>query len=566
MFLWLLAGWLLAPPVLSQEAEQQEEQEGAYLETVEVTVVNVEVFVTDKKGNQITGLSRDDFEVYEDGRPVSITNFYAVEGRRTLPTAAEKRRATDSQAAEARSGQPPPRRAETPAIAEDRRLHLVVYVDNFNIRPHNRNRVFRRLREFLLSRLDESDRTMLVSYDRSLHIRQQFTSDPQLIAAALFDLEKVTGYGVQTDSERRDILRDIGDADELRDVRWRVRQFAESQYNDLSFTIDAMEEIITSLGGLPGRKAILYVSDGIPLTPGEELYYALNQKFQNSSPLSEAREFDASRKFRQLAAQANTSEVTFYAIDAAGLRTPSSVDVRLSTEGAATAAGAMDNVFVNNIHTPLILLATQTGGQAFYNTNDVGPGLARMAGDFDSYYSLGYSPAHSGTGRYYKIEVKVKRKGLRVRHRTGYRDQPVHVRMTDGTRSTLLYGLSDNPLGIQVAVGAANLVEKNRYDVPIMVAIPLNKVVLVPLSEVHEARLRLYFGVLDEKGNLSDVHEVPYPVQISNDQIDSSMGGHIPFRTQLRMRPGPHRITVGVWDQLAAERSFVSTSVTVGQQ
>ncbi len=90
---------------------------------------------------------------------------------------------------------------------EDQRLRLVVYIDNFNLRPFNRNRVMRELRAFLGQKLSRDDQIMLVTYDRELHVRRPFTSDPGLIASALNDLEKISAQGVHADSERREVLR-----------------------------------------------------------------------------------------------------------------------------------------------------------------------------------------------------------------------------------------------------------------------------------------------------------------------------------------------------------------------
>ena len=77
----------LAWPGLAQESGEISEamdDDGAYVETVDVTVVNLDVYVTDKKGEPVTGLTRDDFEVFENGRPVAISNFFAVEDRRPV--------------------------------------------------------------------------------------------------------------------------------------------------------------------------------------------------------------------------------------------------------------------------------------------------------------------------------------------------------------------------------------------------------------------------------------------------------------------------------------------------
>ena len=557
---WALGTASAAQEIAQVEAETEVQEEGVYIETVDVNVINVEVYVTDKKGNPITGLTRDDFEVFEDKSPVAITNFYAVtEGQRSLP---ETPRPEPVAPTEER-----PKARTEPELPDDQQLHVVVYVDNFNIRPFNRNRVFRRLREFLTDKLERGDRVMLVSYDRTLNFRHPFTTDPQLVASATFELESVTGHAVHLDSERRRILEAISEAQDPLDVSWQVRQFAESGFNDLSFTMDAMNDIIDSLGGLPGRKALVYVSDGLPMTPGEDLFYALTYRFQTQSQLTELREFDASRRFEEMAARANSNRVTFYTIDAGGLRAPtsSSVEYNASTDQAGM-SGFVDSVNIQNLQGTLKLLAEKTGGQAIVNTNDVGDGLTRVASDFRTYYSIGYTPSHSGTGRYYRIDVRVKdRKGLKVRHRVGYRDKPLMARMSDSARSALLYGLENNPLNVVLRLGDPEPADKDLYDLPILVGIPLDSIVLIPRADAFEARVKLYFGAMDDKEKMSDVQEVSVPIRIANADFSESEGKYFPYQTALRMRSGGHRLTVGVFDELSAVSSFVSQAVMVGR-
>jgi VWFA-related protein len=450
-------------------------------------------------------------------------------------------------------------------VPEDQRLHLVIYVDNFNIRPFNRNRVFRRLREFLQSKLSRDDRVMLVSYDRSLHVRHEFTSDAQIIAGSLFELEGLSGFGVQKDSDRRDIVRAIEEATTGIDVTWRVRQYAESTFNDLSFSLDALNEIVSWLAGLPGRKAVLYVSDGLPMVPGEDLFYMVNERFKNeSSVLSMAREFDASRRFQGLTARANSNRVTFYTLDAAGLRAPQTSSVESDIVGTVGVQTFTESVYISNIQAPLLMMTKDTGGQTIYNTNDVGPGLDKVASDFKSYYSLGYTPTHSGSGRYYKIEVKVKRKGLRVRHRQGYRDKPLYTRMEEGTISSLRFGFDSNPLDLKVRLGQGAASEKDQWEVPIVVGIRLDKIVLVSRETFHEARLKLYFGAIDDKGRVSAVQEFPLPLKIPSEEMEANQDKLYVYQDKMRMRSGPHRVAVGLWDELAAEGSFVTQTVVVG--
>ncbi len=543
------------PATAETPDEAQAEGDSAFFETVDVTVVNVEVFVTDKKGNPITGLGRDDFEILEDGRPVTITNFYAVESGRPV--------AGVEPAPEAAPAAP---EAVPAPIPEEQRLNLVVYVDNFNIRPFNRNRVFRRLREFLHDKLDSEDRVMLVTYDRSLHVRHGFTSDSTLIANALFELEEMTGHAIHQDSERRDVLRDIEEAESMGEVQWRVRQYAESLYNDLSFSISALSELVRSLGGLEGRKALLYVSDGLPMSAGEDLYHALQMKFHDSSVLAQSRDYHAGRKYRELAALANANRVTFYTIDAAGLRVYSSVSAERAT--AARNAGLdtmVDSIAISNLQSTLRFLADQTGGLAIVNSNDVGPGLERIAGDFDSYYSLGYTPAHAGDNRFHDIKVKVDRKGLNVRHREGYRDKGLHARMAESTVASLMYGMEKNPLNVAFRVGSGNKDEEGKHFlVPIEVDIPIASIVLVPREAFHEGRLRLFFSAIDEDGDMAEVSEVPIDIRIPSERLEEAREQPYRFQVSLRMRAGGHRLAVGVRDLLGAAESFVTRSVVVG--
>jgi VWFA-related protein len=552
----------LAVPGAAQEAAaggQAEEVEGAaadevFFESVDVNLVNVQVFVTDKKGNPITGLGIDDFELYENKKPVKISNFYAVEGRRPVP---------ESATTSLEVGRTLPETLER--LPESERLYLVVYIDNFNIRPFNRNRVFRRLREFLSQKLERGDRVMLVTYDRSLNYRHPFTSNPELVASALFDLEKLTGHALHYDSEHRDIMQAIEEADSLSEVTYRVSQFAESRHNDMRFTLDALRELVDSLAGVEGRKALLYVSDGLPMTPGEDLFFALQHKFQDTGVLARMRDFDLSRQFTRLTDVANTNEVTFHTIDAAGLRTSFAGSAEMSRYGNTPGLWQVaESMRVHNLQSPLFFLAERTGGTTIYNTNDVGDGLTRVAEAFGTYYSLGYVPGHSGDGRFHKIEVKTKQKGLRVRHRHGYRDKPLPARMADSTLSTLRYGFDRNPLGIALRLGGQEPHERGNYLVDLVIAIPIDNVTLVPRPEFHEARVKLFVAAMDEEGGVADVQEEMVPIRIPLAQLEQAHGANFNYGIRLLMRPGGHRIAIGIRDEIGAESSFISEVVHVG--
>lgn len=551
-----------APTPAQPSAPQQ--NDGFFIDSVNVSVVNVDVHVTDKKGNRVTGLTRDDFQIFEDGRPVAITNFYAVEGGKAVagsepPTGA---------VADAPAGPGAPGAdldaVETP---EDQRLRLVVYIDNFNIRPFNRNRVMRELRAFINEKLSREDQMMLVSYDRSLHVRRTFTSDPHLIASALLELEKVSGHAIHHDSDRRDALRSIEDSENVNEAMMYARSYAQSSFNDLQFSIDALKDITDSLAGLPGRKAILYVSDGLQMIAGQDIFYAVQNKFNTQSTgLTEQFQFDASRRFEELTAQANANRITFYTIDAAGLRTYSSVSAENATGGSPGQGIYVDSVQISNLQSPLQMIAERTGGLAVINSNIVTPQLEKIAGDFNSYYSLGYTPTHHGDGRYHKIEIKLKNKGkgLRVRHRDGYRDKNTESRMSDGTLAALRFPFENNPLGVKIELGQPTRRDDGFYLQPVLVKIPMGKLVMVPREATHEARVRLFIAAVDGEGNTSEVQQVPLPISIPGAEVEAAKGKDYVYSVSLLMRGGDQKVAVGVRDDVAAESSFVSRSLRVG--
>lgn len=547
------------PPEPPSATASSAAQQGAYFESVNVDLINVEVFVTDKTGNPVKGLTQDDFQVLEDGRPVTISNFYSVDE--------DAKPRTPGQLLPLPPTAPRPGGVVMPeAVPEEQRLYLIVYIDNFNIKPFNRNRVFQRLRSFLNDNVDQDDKVMLVTYNRSFKERVSFTSDPALVNSALFEIEKETGYGVHRESDRNDVLRDVEDADSVQAAIGKVRAYAGSLYNDTMVSIDAIKDLVGSLGGLPGRKAILYVSEGLPMVSAEDVFQALNEKFRESSVLLESREFDASRRIQELAASANANRVTFYTIDAGGLRTYSSASAERQTAGTPGMSSFIDSQNIFNLQAPLLTLAEDTGGKAIINTNDVGGPLKAVAHDLRTYYSLGYQPAKVGDGRYHRIEVKVKGgrdRSLRVRHRTGYRDKPVEQRMNDGTMASLLFGELSNPLGVALEFGTPSPRPDGHSLVPIHLRIPLDKVTLIPQGDNQEAHLRAFIGVLDEEGGTSPVQVAPITIQIPMADLDKAKAQGWGYELTLLMRQGRQKVAVGLRDDLGGTSSFVSGGVLV---
>jgi VWFA-related protein len=606
--LLLLSAWtpaLAAPPTPQTPPAPPQ----TFGEVVEVNVVNVEVYVTDKAGKRVTDLHKGDFELLEDGKRIEISNFEAVAGR-------------PSQAAAGPAGGPSD--APPGARAPEDAWNLVVYFDNQNIRPASRARAIRQLREFLTSQLSPGDRVMVVTNDFSLNVRLPFSSDPAAIAQALDGLGKLSAQGDTIARDRRQAFQamfaiqeaSLLDPDPLpcpQNIANPAHTYASARRQEVLRTINALTLLVNSLSGVPGRKAVLHVSDGIPLNPGEETFQFLVElcggggtsgfsqgtiagattdgggggapkpggavglntyqvfdareigpaAYQAASqgPL-DAQSYNVAKNLQSLAAHANAHRVTLYTLQP-GLQASDASDASFGPEdrlfqfpsiGAALRASNRDS---------LQLLADETGGRAILDANEFLPDLARVHEDAQSFYSLGFTPAHSGDGREHKIEVKVKRPGLRLRYRQTYRDKTPLEKIVDRTFAALFYNIEDNPLDISVEIGEQSPGPSGSVAVPIRLRIPLFKLAILNRDETFQGSLKLFVITRSQDGATSPVKQVAVPLNIPRKELLRAMGQFYIYTLTLQLPPGEQRIALSVRDEIASTASFLSRAVTV---
>lgn len=542
-----------------------------FVERVDVNVINVEVFVTDKSGKRISGLTREDFEITEDGNPVEVTNFYSVNREDRILRDVDSDITTAQ--IEGRASRRPPR-------PQDQQLSLLVYVDNFNIRPASRKRVLRDLEGFLEDRMWQGDNIMLATYFRTVKVIQPFTRDWTRVSGALKKISKAATYGPMEDSLRRQRIKMMNLAaseGDMSSAYQYLRGYVDSTKDDLRSSARAIRQVVQSLAGVPGRKALLYVSDGLPQRPGEELYLQFQDLFGLGArvglpgrsalidPLIETMREDQTSLFNQIARNANAHQVTLYTLDARG----SSFGGSLSAASGDLTAGFAGPTYAANLRTqnlqePLLGLAEATGGTAVLNTLNFADALADIADDFDSFYSLGYRAPQGGDGAFHAIEVRVRQPGLVVRHRKGYVDKPQVERVADRTLSSLIMEIESNPLGIEVNFGTPKKDGRNKYLLPILVRIPFDGLTLLPNGDVVEGKVSIFVVVKDEEHGISDLKKIPYPIRVPHDQLDAAEGREVGYRTVLRIRSGTPRVAVGVWDELSGIESFVHKRVRVG--
>jgi VWFA-related protein len=557
-FLFLSAAFLAAAATAqTAPANPANTEDQTFYESIDVNVANVEVYVTDPQGKRVQGLTKDDFQILEDGQPVEITNFFAMSEGQTAAVA-------DTGTEEAPEEAAMPAAAHAVAKPDAQRLYLAVFFDNRTLVPATRKRALDSVKEFV-SHLQPGDRILLAGYDSSVVIRQGLTNDPAALDAALSEVARSAPGGASRDAERQSMLRQIdaaypadGGAGESQralaaiaiaeQLYQEIKLFGTQQLEESRAALLALRQFVDSLAGLPGRKAVLYVSGGISLRPAEALLSAWERKFPNlrdevSFSAFDGRRDDATPLLEDLIEHANANRVIFYTLgsttDLSGISAENTASTYLTTEMAVTEK--------MNIQTSLQMIADGTGGLASIDTAER-PLLDRMRQDFDTYYSLGYVPHNGRDGKNRKVVVKTRNATLTVRHRGTRSERTERERMTSRAMAALLLGEDDNPLEVSIELGKAKTNAKGQIEVEVLVKFPLANLVLMPQDQYHEGHLRLFIGARDSHGRTSDITEVDVPIRVPNDQLLTALGQIGAWKTTMLLRPEPNTLAVAVRD------------------
>lgn len=523
-----------------------------FLDKAEVTIVNLEVGVFDKAG-PVTGLKREDFEVYQDNRVQSLTNFafYAQENETAAtPTPLPMRLPPIG---------PTPSAVVVPEEKPREPRFIAIYVDNENILPLNRNRVLSQVTDYFLNKgLLATEQVMVVSYQRSMKVQQIFTSDPEEVADALRRLKKYTGGRSEMVSSRKDVEDYINsnaerNPDSIYQAMERAESFAREQRNNLTFCVRTLQELVTMMSGLPGKKSIIYISDGLPMIPGLELFSEIQERYRTANYALQSRTYDATDLFRALITTAASAGVTFYAIDARGLDSESGINAE--NRQSRSSLGA--SIAQSNYQDSLLYVTTQTGGLAILNSNDATPGLERIRTDMSTYYLLGYRLMPMGEDRVHRIQVKVKgRKGLRLNYNQVFIEKSLPTQIGDRVVSGLAFDISDNPLAIELKSGEPAPADNDRWTLPVEITLPWERIALIPDGEDLVGYLMVYYAARDVDGKQSDLQRIEHTVRMTQKEYENAKKQRMKITASLLLEPGKYRISVGVRDQLTNQAGF----------
>jgi hypothetical protein len=378
---------------------------------------------------------------------------------------------------------------------------------------------------------------------------------PGIVVGVLEDIERETGGGTPLAGDRKDAIQRINDAQSPAAAIQVAKTYAQALRNDMEFTVDAIKSTMNSLAGLEGRKVFIYVSEGLPQTAGAELYDTIQRKFTTASTLEQF-EYDLSSRYASIVQAANAQGVTIWALDASGLATDSMV----SAENRYIESRPSDFFSRQNTQGPIQLMAEQTGGMAAINTNDWKSSLDELSRDFTSFYSLGYRSARSAGDRTHSVDVTVKRKGMRVRSRKGLMEKSPETRVAETVLSALDYARDDNPLNVSVRLDDSRPYDRDTYELPVRIVLPIGKLGLLPAGDHYEANYLIYLIVRDSSGDKSDLQIRRETIKVPEKELKIAQGKDQPYELKLIVRDGAQRLSLAVRDLATNLTSYYQKS------
>jgi VWFA-related protein len=369
-----------------------------------VDAVRIDAVVTDSKGQVVTDLTAADFELKDDGRPqkVTLATFVPVaSGPETRGLASVR-------------GAPPA--TVRPLARGEVQRSIVILADDLGLSWQSLLPTRKALHTFIEESLQPTDLVALIRTGMHTGMQRQFTTDRRLLHAAVDELrwtalsrrgvepfESIEGTGLTNVGPGSGRTVDMATAAKLSDVKEIVSALA---------TLSATNLTVRAMASLPGRKAIVLISDGFRMYDG----LAIDPRIQAA--------LDA------LWDQAARAGVVIYTLEPGGLQSggllASDNTSKLLDEAAVRGAAADRHDALRSAQDSLDLLARETGGFGVMDTNGMEHGLQRIVDDIRGFYIIGYTPDRDrfekkgATVPGHKITVKVKRPGLRVRTHQSY--------------------------------------------------------------------------------------------------------------------------------------------------
>lgn len=412
-------------------------------------LVEVNVLVHDHHGNPVGDLSKEDFEVSDEGKAQTISVFTVdhLTGNGTAGPNAPKPLIMPANVVTNRPS----------TVANGPTSVTVLLLDLYNTKLTDQMATRRQIIKFLRQIRPEDRVAVYLLNGGGFSIVHDFTNNSETLLAALAKV--LPGFSSQLDASDFDAANTGNDnADTVLDISSTVTAHFFLRVRALN-TCLAFKALATHLAGVPGRKNVVWVSGGFPIAFGfGDSQDSTDQNLMKSNAAAQDQELfadyieDASRAM-------NTANVAVYPVDARGLLglpfADASKQIKVDPRTHQIPENMM-HVDQRNMDT-MNYVADLTGGKAFYNTNDINGAIRKAIEDSDVTYTLGYYvPDENWDNRFHKIKVKVKRSGVSVRTKKGYFAQqanaPTPTKLEETLREAIWSPLDSTMIGLTVRI------------------------------------------------------------------------------------------------------------------
>ena len=570
---------------ITAQRPQRSPQSASY--SAGVTAILVDVVVRDKRGRPVVDLSADDFEILEDQVAQKLGSFSVVERGGGIGIKVGRR--VNGPVAVA-AGSEPSAAAAVPPATDQPTVALVFDA----LRPEPLALAQKAALAYLPMTDGSEGRIGVFASEPGLRVLQPYTGDTALVRKAVYGLAPAGTAKQEVEVERRQALNErlvtldalgIGRdtlafsseggnptasqalvEQQMTELEMRMLRTFESLDRDhRGFgSADALLSVVQSLALMPGRKTLVYLSEGLPASPSMQA------------------------RLDGLVSVANRANVTVYAIDAAGLRTESVLsETRREVDAAAQERLRQNSVSRDPSNGPLMRLvertedlirldphgglarlAEDTGGFLIRDTNDLSSAFRRIDEDNRFHYLLSYTPSNADfDGKFRTIQVKVKREGMQVFARKGYLAVRRAVAGT-GYEAAALAAIDRRTPPNAFPISASGFVfpaPASPAIVPVVVQVKARDL-LFQVDEkrsTYAAQAAIVARIKNASGQPVRTLSQLYVLTGAATDIEAARGGEILFYRQPELPPGIYALEVIVHDAMADRASARLSTLTV---
>ncbi|HXI91340.1 MAG TPA: VWA domain-containing protein [Blastocatellia bacterium] len=546
VYLFLSSMLVLSTSFSTSAQDQKKKADKDWVVELKTVLVELRAVITDRQGHLVQGLKKEDFELREKGRLQDISSF----AEELVGPASISQRVS---IANVRPGEPPP-----PAAAPARSLMLLV--DTVNMAGSNLLRVKQGLKKFVDEQITDQDAVMIVTSGGMEGIPARFTRERNLIRHYVDKIATwSSGFNSYfTPALAADVRRESPDA-----IKLAIQILGNEEGLDPTMLSPAMlkQMAVGKAGDVLAqatfkRNSILgtfrAAAELMSKAPGQRVMFFFSDGFS----LLDSRGNVESLDLQQAISRAVRSAVVVYSINSKGLEAPVEIDAsrrgmrafdpsflgRLSSYASAAEKEAQDGMNA---------IARDTGGDAFFRTNDVNWAIKKSFESNNSYYALAYYPSTDGQG-FRDIVLRVKgHPDYSVRTQKGYlaADLVKTAKAAAKSPQQRLFDAIARPIpetAINVSTSAHYLeVESDKAQISIKVLIDGSHLTYHEMSDRATLALEVAGTIYDRAGKLVTSFVEKIKGGVPHDQLSEVRGSGFCYTKRMELRPGSYQVRVG---------------------